>query len=268
MKTSSIIKTWLLFCTLLLNNCSANGPANIVIITEYGDIELQLYDKTPQHRDNFIKLVKEGYYDGVLFHRVIKQFMIQGGDPDTKNAKPDARLGNGGPGYTIPAEFVPEYIHKRGALAAARMPDQVNPEKASSGSQFYIVHGRIITDAELDQHETQTAQNNAGQMYIQYIKEEEEIMQKAGQTVIPDSVQMRAGRRATAYMREHPYRMTDENRQTYMTIGGAPHLDGEHTVFGEVVKGMEVVDKIAALETSEADRPIIDVKIKKMKLKY
>ena len=267
MKTLPIIKTCFLFCTLLLCNCSAKDSANIVIITEYGDIELQLYDKTPQHRDNFIKLVKEGYYDGVIFHRVINQFMIQGGDPETKDAKPGVRLGNGGPGYTVPAEFIPEYIHKRGALAAARMGDNVNPEKASSGSQFYIVHGRIITDAELDQLEAQIAHNNAGQMYIQYIKEEEENMQKAGQTANPDSVQIRAGRRATAYLREHPYHMKEEDRQTYKTIGGSPHLDGGYTVFGEVVKGMEVVDKIAKMETGEANRPIIDVKIKKMKLK-
>ena len=268
MCTPSIIKTCLLFCLMLLNNCSAKGPANIIIITEYGDIELQLYDKTPQHRDNFIKLVKEGYYDGVLFHRVINQFMIQGGDPDSKQAKPNARLGNGGPGYTVPAEFVPEYIHKRGALAAARMGDQANPTKASSGSQFYIVHGKVCTDAELDQHELRTAQQNAVPMFHQYIKEEEEAMQKAGQAVIPDSVQMRAARRATAYMREHPYRMKEEDRQTYKSIGGSPHLDGEYTVFGEVVKGMEVIEQIAGMEVDEASRPKIDVKIKKMKFKY
>ena len=267
MKTPSIIKTCLLLCMLLLSNCSASESANVIIITEYGDIELQLYDKTPQHRDNFIKLVKEGYYDGVLFHRVIKQFMVQSGDPDSKNAKPDARLGNGGPDYTVPAEFVPEYIHKRGALAAARQGDNVNPEKASSGSQFYIVDGKTFTDAELDQLEMRTAQQNAVPMFHQYIKEEGEAMQKAGQTVNPDSVQMRAARRATAYMREHPYRMKEEVRQTYKTIGGSPHLDGAYTVFGEVVKGMEVIDKIAALETDEASRPKIDVKIKKMKFK-
>ena len=267
MKTPSIIIVCLLFCSLLLNNCSAKGPANIIIITEYGDIELQLYDKTPQHRDNFIKLVKEGYYDGVLFHRVINQFMIQGGDPDSKQAKPNARLGNGGPGYTVPAEFVPEYIHKRGALAAARMGDNANPTKASSGSQFYIVHGKACTDAELDQLEKQTAFKSAQQMFLQYIKEEEDAMQKAGQTVVPDSVQVRAGKRASAYMLENPYHMRAEDRQTYKSIGGSPHLDGEYTVFGEVVKGMEVIEKIAGMEVDEASRPKIDVKIKKMKFK-
>ena len=264
---SLLIKTCFLLCLLLMFNCSANDTTKIVIITEYGDIELQLYDKTPQHRDNFIKLMKEGYYDGVLFHRVIKQFMIQTGDPDSKNAKPGVRLGTGGPNYTVPAEFIPEYIHKRGALSAARQGDQVNPTKASSGSQFYIVQGKVFTDEELDQEEVQVAQGKARQMFIQYIKEEEEAMQKAGQTVYADSAQVRAGKRASAYLSQNPYHMPKEDREIYKTIGGSPHLDGKYTVFGEVTKGMEVIDKIAELETDEANRPKVDVKIKKMKFK-
>jgi cyclophilin family peptidyl-prolyl cis-trans isomerase len=251
-----------------LCRCSANGPAKVIIITEYGDIELQLYDKTPQHRDNFIKLVKKGYYDGVVFHRVIKNFMIQGGDPDSRNAKPGAKLGSGGPGYTVPAEFVPEYIHRRGALAAARQGDNINPAKASSGSQFYIVQGKTFTDEELDQIELRAARENASRMYFLYVKEEENAMQKAGKTVDPDSAQVRASRRASAYLRENPYRMNEEDRQTYKTVGGSPHLDGEYTVFGEVVRGMDVVDKIAELETDDADRPKTDVKIKKIKVKH
>ncbi len=268
MKSLPIIKACLLFCTLLLCNCSANGPAKIVIITEYGDIELQLYDKTPQHRDNFIKLVKDGYYDGTLFHRVIKQFMIQGGDPNTKDAKPGTRLGSGGPGYTVPAEFVPEYIHKRGALAAARQGDNVNPEKASSGSQFYIVQGKVYTDEELNQEEAKMTMAKARPVAMQYVKEEEDAMQKAGQTVDPEVAQAKARERVMKYLEEHPYHMSEEARQVYKTIGGTPFLDTEYTVFGEVIKGMDVVDKIAAMETDQADRPKKDVKIKKMKVTY
>ena len=268
MKSSSFTKVCLVVCTLILSNCSANGPAKIVIVTEYGDIELQLYDNTPQHRDNFIKLAKEGFYDGVLFHRVIKDFMVQAGDPDSKNATPNQPLGPGGPGYTIPAEFDPENIHKCGALAAARLDDRANPTKASSGSQFYIVHGKICTEEYLEQVELQFAYSNARQMYYQYLKEEEDAMQKAGQTVDPDSAHIRANRKASIYLQENPYRMPEEHRQLYKTIGGTPHLDGEYTVFGEVIQGMEIVDKIIGMETDDNNRPKTDVRIKKMKVKY
>ena len=267
MKSSIIIKVCSLVCTLFLSNCAAKGPAKIVIVTDYGDIELQLYDQTPQHRDNFIKLAQEGFYDGTLFHRVIKEFMIQGGDPNSKNAQPGAQFGSGGPGYTVPAEFVPEYIHKRGALAAARLPDHINPTKASSGSQFYIVQGKLHTDYDLDRQEEQFAEGRARQIYYQYRQEEEVAMQSAGQTVDPDSAHLRASRRASAYLRDNPYRMKDEDRVTYKTIGGSPHLDGDYTVFGEVTKGMEVVDKIAELETDNiSNRPKVDVIIKKVKV--
>ena len=264
MKPSIFIKVCLLTCMLLFTKCSANDPTKIVIITDYGDIVLQLYDQTPQHRDNFIKLVKQGYYDGTLFHRVIKDFMIQGGDPNSKNAQPGEKLGSGGPGYTIPAEFVPKYIHKRGALAAARTQ---NPMKASSGSQFYIVQGKIFNEDELDMVEVQIAQQYAQQMYFQYRREEQDAMQKAGQTVELDTLHARASRRASAWLRQNPYQIMPEDRAVYETIGGAPLLDGEYTVFGEVIQGMEVVEKIIAVDTDENNRPIQDVKIKKMKVK-
>ena len=258
---------------MFLINCNyvrSNNPAKetkVLLKTTLGDIIIALNNETPQHRDNFIKLVNEGFYDSLLFHRVIKEFMIQGGDPNSKNARPDDWLGGGGSGYTIPAEFVPEYIHKRGAIAAARMDDKFNPTKASSGSQFYIVQGKTFTDAELDQVEVRIGQQYARQMFAQYQKEEEEAMQKAGQKVDPDSAQMRAFRRASAWLIANPYHMKEEHRQIYKTIGGTPHLDGEYTVFGEVVKGMEVVDKIAELETDDISRPKIDVRIKRMKVK-
>lgn len=268
MKSSSIIKVSLVFCTLLMCNCSANGPGKIVIITEYGDIELQLYDQTPQHRDNFIKLVKEGYYDGVLFHRVIKSFMIQSGDPDTRNAKPGTRLGTGGPGHTVPAEFVPEYIHKRGALAAARQDVSINPEKASSGSQFYIVQGKVYTDEDLNREEERLAMSKARPVMMEYVREEEEAMRKAGQTVDPEAAQAKARERAMKYLEEHPYRIPEEARRIYKTIGGTPFLDTEYTVFGEVTKGMDIVDRIADMETDQNNRPKTDVKIKKVKATY
>ncbi len=269
MRSLSVIKIFSLLFSLFLYNCSSagDGPTKVIITTDYGDIEMELYDKTPQHRDNFIKLVKDGYYDGTLFHRVIKDFMIQGGDPDTKNAKPGTRLGNGGPGYTVPAEFVPEYIHKRGAVAAARQGDNINPEKASSGSQFYIVQGRIFTDEQLNQEEIKTAQNKAGQMYSQYLKEEEEALKKEGKAVNLEEIQEKAAQKASEYLANNPYHMKAEDREVYKTIGGTPHLDGEYTVFGFVTKGMEVVDKIAKAETDNANRPKTDVKIKRMKIK-
>lgn len=184
------------------------------IITDYGTIRIKLYNNTPLHRDNFLKLVNEGFYDGTLFHRVINQFMIQGGDPDSKNARPGQMLGQGGPGYTIPAEFVSSNYHKKGALAAARMGDNMNPKKESSGSQFYIVHGRTFTDSELDQME-----RNMGA------------------------------------------KLSPVHRNTYKNIGGSPHLDGQYTVFGEVVSGLDVVDKIAAAQKAPGDRPVNDIKM-------
>ena len=264
---SSIIKTCLMLSIVLFSRCSSDGTDRVVIVTNYGNIELVLYDKTPEHTANFIKLAKEGFYDGLLFHRVINEFMIQGGDPDSKNANPGMSLGRGGTGYTIPAEFVPEYIHKSGALAAARLPEQVNPSKASSGSQFYIVHGKIYSDYELDQVEEQIAEGNARDMYFQYLKEEEAAMQSAGQAVIFDSIELRATRRASAWLRENPYKMRSEDRNVYRTIGGFPHFDGEYTVFGEVVKGFDVVSKIAELETDDSERPKTDVRIRKVKVK-
>jgi peptidyl-prolyl cis-trans isomerase B (cyclophilin B) len=186
----------------------------VLVSTPYGDMTLELFNETPLHRDNFIKLVEDGFYNGTLFHRVIKDFMIQGGDPHSIDAAPGERLGVGGPGYTIPAEFVQGKFHQKGALAAARQGDQVNPRKESSGSQFYIVQGRVVSPQELDQFE-----------------------QRAGKV------------------------FTNEQRKIYSTDGGTPHLDGEYTVFGQVVSGLEVIDKIAALQTDGASRPLEDVRV-------
>jgi len=191
----------------------------VLIQTSKGDITVVLYDDTPKHRDNFIKLVEEAYYNDVLFHRVISQFMVQAGDPDSKNANPGQMLGNGGPGYTIEAEFNDKYFHKKGALAAARTGDNINPEKRSSGSQFYIVQGQVLTDMQLDAYEK---------------------------------------RMGTSFSKQQ--------RDAYCTVGGAPHLDGAYTVFGEVTEGLHVIDKIAGVVTDKQNRPLEDVRIISMKV--
>jgi len=194
---------------------------DVLLQTSYGDIVIRLSDSTPLHRDNFLKLVKAHYYDSVLFHRVIRNFMIQGGDPNSKHAKPGEPLGEGGPDYTIPAEFRTTLFHKKGVIAAAR---DNNPEKASSGSQFYIVQGKVFTDAGLDSVET---------------------------------------------YRLNGRKIPTEQREVYKTIGGTPHLDQNYTVFGQVVKGLDVVDRIASVPTSKGqdrDRPLEDVRIINAKL--
>lgn len=191
----------------------------IEMVTSQGKITLRLYDETPLHRDNFLKLVENHTYDGLLFHRVIKNFMVQAGDPKSRDAKPGQPLGDGTLGYTVPAEFRPELIHKRGALCAARQGDQVNPKKASSATQFYIVQGQVWDDKTLDMME------------------------------------QRFGKKFTA-----------EQRKVYTTMGGTPHLDGDYTVFGEVVDGMEVVNKISDLSCDRMDRPVEDVKIISVKV--
>lgn len=197
----------------------------VKIETTLGTIKVKLYDETPLHRDNFLKLVKDGFYEGVLFHRVIKDFMIQAGDPESVNADSLKQLGAGGVGYNVPAEiYFPELYHKRGVLAAARQGDMVNPERKSSGCQFYIVQGRTFTDNELNQME----------MRLQY--------------------QLR--------MKE-PFKYTEEQRIAYKTFGGTPHLDGQYTVFGEVVEGFDVLQKISEVETGRSDRPKQDIKILK-----
>jgi peptidyl-prolyl cis-trans isomerase B (cyclophilin B) len=229
------MKYWIvaLLSSLIIFSASAQKDSTIkkkdrkrdvLMQTTMGDMVIRLSDSTPLHRDNFLKLVKVGYYDSVLFHRVIKNFMIQGGDPNSKRAEAGKPLGDGSPGYTVPAEFRKTLFHKKGALAAARMGDNVNPTKASSGSQFYIAQGKVFTDAGLDSVET---------------------------------------------FRLNGRKIPAEQREVYKTIGGTPHLDQGYTVYGEVVKGLDVLDNIAAVQTSrgqDRDRPLQDVRIIKAKL--
>lgn len=205
----------------------------VLITTTEGDIKLKLYNETPLHRDNFRKLVKSKFYDGLLFHRVIDEFMIQGGDPESKAAEAGMVLGNGDVGYRIPAEFrTPNLYHKKGALAAARTGDNVNPEKESSGCQFYIVVGKTFNDQQLD-----AMQRDKTARYAR----------------LGDGDDLR-------------YLFSEEARNNYKTIGGTPHLDGNYTVFGEVLEGLEIVEKILKVDTDRADRLLEDVRIIKMKL--
>lgn len=202
----------LLLIVLLMTSCGTKERI-VAVETEFGTMKFKLYDETPKHRDNFIKLAEQGFYDGLLFHRVISEFMIQGGDPESKNAGPEARLGGGGPGYQIPAEFGKKHV--KGALAAARRGDAGNPEKESSGSQFYIVQGKPVLDQMLDMQEKQ-----------------------------------------------FNFKYTPEERAQYKKVGGTPFLDGNYTVFGEIIEGMDVIDKIAAVSKKPGDRPVNDIKMK------
>ncbi len=242
-----------------------NKMTQVKLETSMGDIIVELYNETPQHRDNFIKLVKEGYYDGVLFHRVIKDFMIQTGDGNSKTAGPETMLGDGDPGYTIEAEFVyPKYFHKRGALAAARTGDQVNPERRSSGSQFYIVTGKIYSSEELNMMSKRMTDMKKQDIFRRLVTENRakiEELQRNQDNAGIQALQNELIQITEAEAAKTPSSMTDEQIDAYTSVGGTPHLDGQYTVFGEVIKGMDVVDKIQNTQTGAADRPTTDIKI-------
>lgn len=259
--------------TSLVNPVDNGKDVKVKIKTTLGDITILLYGKTPLHQKNFIKLVNEKYYDGILFHRVIKDFMIQAGDPDSKTATKGQMLGSGGPGYTIPAEFRTDLFHKKGALSAARTGDQMNPEKKSSGSQFYIVQGAKYNEVQLEQMDAQLeaqcfmplirkclAENPADMKRVQ---DKQNAGDQAGLQVIIDEI-------TTKLKAEHPEikprKLSEKEKEVYKTIGGTPHLDGNYTVFGEVIEGLEIIDKIATVPTDASDRPVEDVKIISMEL--
>lgn len=277
MTSNKILLICLAFIALTACNAGSKRQTNhhmenekrtlVKLETTMGNITVALYNETPKHRDNFIKLVKEGVYDSTLFHRVIKQFMIQAGDPDSKNASDTAMLGSGDVGYTIPAEFNPKFFHKKGVLAAARQGDDVNPEKASSGCQFYIVTGRKFTEPQLLGMENKINEQREEALFDslarQHMKERYK-MRKAGDNAglleLQDTLEAQARELAD---KEEKFRFTPEQIKAYSTIGGAPHLDGSYTVFGEVTEGMEVVDNIEIAKTNRADRPIENIRILK-----
>lgn len=244
-----------------------------MIETSLGNITIELYNETPQHRDNFLKLANEGFYNGTTFHRVIKDFMIQGGDPNSKN--PEAtNLGNGGPGYTIEAEIRPQFYHKKGALCAARQGDQSNPERRSSGSQFYIVQGKPSNEQMLVQMEARcnqalmqdiqraffTAEEN--KEYLERLQTCQTNKDQEGLKTLSEEVQPLL----EARMEEKVFTYTQEQKDVYASLGGAPFLDQQYTVFGEVVEGLDVIDKIAAVE-KDGEKPVEDIKMKVKVLK-
>jgi cyclophilin family peptidyl-prolyl cis-trans isomerase len=265
-------KSFLLIAiVLVLASCAKKYPKNTVMIsTEYGDIIVRLYDETPKHRDNFIKLAKEKFYDGTLFHRVIKEFMIQGGDPDSKNAKPEVMLGNGGPGYDLPAEIIDTLIHKKGVIAAAREGDDVNPAKKSSGSQFYIVQGKVFTPEELEQMEQELNMRRKQKIFEKLLQLPEnvsikttfiELQQKKDTIAFKKLLTDFTPKVEAEYAKTPPLKFTEKQRFYYTTQGGTPFLDGNYTIFGEVIDGLDVLDKIAAVQTGMNDRPTKDVKM-------
>lgn len=244
--------------------------SKVKIQTTLGDITVRLYDETPKHRDNFIKLATEGYYDGVLFHRVIKDFMIQGGDPNSKEAKPDAQYGTGGPDYTIEAEIKPELIHKRGALAAARQGDEVNPERRSSGSQFYIVWGQVYNQGQIGQLAKQMDMQAQQAIFNSLVAEHRnEIMQMRRDRNREGLMELQNELEAQTYAifnSKTDKGLSAAQKEAYTTIGGTPHLDGQYTVFGEVTEGLEIVEKIQSVKTKPGDRPCEDIKVVKMEV--
>ncbi len=284
MKIFSTILTLFFVILISCSNTDSSGHKNkskkkektyfVLVETPYGKMKLKLYNETPLHRDNFLKLVDEKFYDSLLFHRVINEFMIQGGDPESKGAQQGTQLGNGGPGYKIDAEFVPALYHKKGALAAAREGDQVNPEKKSSGSQFYIVHGKTFSADDLKNLEEKVNFPKRRELVFNYIEKPENIAIK--QTLdslqrIRATMELNNIYQAISVKLEDEYNMLDlfkyspEQMETYTTIGGTPHLDQNYTVFGEVIEGLNVIDSISIRKADGNNRPLEDV-IMKMKI--
>lgn len=240
--------------------------AKVNISTSFGDIVVRLYDETPAHRDNFLKLAREGFYDGTLFHRVIKDFMIQGGDPESKGAPKGKQLGSGDAGYTLPAEFNPALFHKRGALSAARLGDNVNPERRSSGCQFYIVWGSKYSQGQLGQFEKQSFMQAQQSVFDSLVrKNREKVMQlrrnrdQAGLMELQNELIAET----EAIVKEQGLgKLSEAQKEAYTTVGGTPFLDGQYTVFGEVESGLEIVGKIQEVSTDGNDRPQKDIEMK------
>lgn len=257
---------------LVIKTCFSQtfSKETILISTSFGNMKIKLFNETPRHRDNFLKLVKEHFYDSLLFHRVIEGFMIQGGDPDSKHAEPAKFLGDGDLKYTIPAEFVPSLCHKKGMLCAARNGDDVNPEKASSACQFYIVQGKVRTDEDLAAFEkrinktliTKLKEDILNKAENKNLKEKIETFKKEQNN---DSLMVYykiINKQVDEEFAKMPhYFFPPEHRTIYKTIGGTPHLDSQYTIFGEVIEGLEVIDKIAAVGKNKDDRPLIDIRM-------
>jgi cyclophilin family peptidyl-prolyl cis-trans isomerase len=259
---------FLLFLFSLISCMSPSGNENsmVLIKTSLGDIKIKLYDSTPIHRDNFIHLVNSHFYDGISFHRIIKNFMIQAGDPETKSGSPK-NMPDSIKTYTIPAEFNNLYFHKKGALAAARQGDDVNPHKRSSGTQFYIVQGVKFSDDELNQVEQRINSNMKQSMFNSFMKATTDSVRMTGKEVTNAQIQQIASIKMFQFLSSYKdFRLSDEQRNIYKTSGGTPRLDGNYTVFGEVIEGLDIVDKIAEVPTDTNDKPLNEIKIIKIKI--
>lgn len=245
-----------------------SSDAIVEIITTKGPIKVRLYGDTPAHRDNFLRLAEEGYYDGVLFHRVIENFMVQTGDPNSKEAPAGKQLGSGDPGYTLEAEILyPKHYHKYGALAAARTGDAVNPERRSSGSQFYIVTGQKQSRRSIEQAEQRMANDVKQKYWMRLMKENADTireLQAAGDRAALEAYRQELIARLEAEV-EVPS-LPEQLKQDYVDLGGTPHLDNQYTVFGEVIEGMDTVEKIQKAQTDPSDRPLEDIRVLSMKV--
>ncbi len=261
-----LIYVTLAFVMISCSNKLELGKKNriVEINTKYGAIKVRLYDETPLHRDNFVKLSHEKFFDGTLFHRVIDGFMIQGGDPDSKNAKPGQQLGEGGPGYKIPAEFNPKLFHKRGVIAAAREGDALNPKKKSAGSQFYIAQGKIYRKGELDTLQIRLNKRFKSNLFVkfnqQYNKKLLELQQAAKMEEL-NQLSEKIKKQIDSIYEKQKIVFSPEQIKAYTTVGGIPHLDGSYTVFGEVIEGENLIDSIAKVKRDANDRPIEDIKM-------
>jgi peptidylprolyl isomerase len=255
-----------LICIIACNAPRGNENTIVSVKTSLGDIKIKLYDGTPVHRDNFIRLINSGFYEGIFFHRIIKNFMIQAGDPLTKSSPPK-NIPDSLKNYTIPAEFNTQYFHKKGALAAARQGNDVNPEMRSSGTQFYIVQGVQLNDDELNLSEQRINSNMKQSHFASLMKETADSLRLSGKSMTDAEIQEIASVKMFQYLTDYKdYKISEEQRSVYKTSGGTPRLDGTYTVFGEVIEGLDIIDKIANVQTDSNDKPINDIKIIKIKI--
>lgn len=250
-------------CSFSQNKPIPEGPM-VLIKTQYGDMRVVLYNETPLHRDNFMKLTKEGIFDSLLFHRVIKGFMVQGGDPQSKRATKDQMLGDGDLNYTVPAEIVPGIIHKKGVIAAARNGDEDNPERRSSATQFYLAQGKVYKYDDIPTIEQNLNSRASESLFLKMKSEKIDtlmLFQMARNKDGYDKLLEKLKQKAISQYDKTPIKLTKQQIETYTTLGGIPHLDGAYTVFGEVLEGMAVIDSIAAQPTGPNDRPIENIRI-------
>jgi cyclophilin family peptidyl-prolyl cis-trans isomerase len=250
-------------CSFSQNKQASEGPV-VLISTKYGDMKVVLYNETPLHRDNFMKLTKEGVFDSLLFHRVIKGFMVQGGDPQSKRATREQVLGDGDLNYTVPAEIVPGIIHKKGVIAAARNGDEDNPERRSSATQFYLAQGKVYKFDDVPSIEQNINGRIAESLFLRYKSDKIDtlmLFQMARNKEGYDKLLDKLKQKAILETDKHPVKLTKQQIETYTTLGGIPHLDGAYTVFGEVLDGLAVIDSIAAQPTGAMDRPLENIRM-------